>query len=157
MGRWKAWLRLAGVAVADGAFHRPVTPPPLSLGLAGPKKGRLNDQAGADADDFTKETGLAGARPAWRVSVRRVPDDDLLGLVITGCWGDVAVDGTESGRGQRDGDVLLPGVLRDPAPAAAQFEAVLAADDAVIGLVVLRLAGVLHERDLGGDAKVVSL
>ena len=152
--RWgqKAGHGIQGFAPPVDAFrpHRDAAP----LWIGGHKKARPAIRAGdASLICFTKEAGLAAARPARCVSVRRVPDDDLLGLVIAGSRGDVAIDGAEFRRGQRDGDVLLPGVLRDPVPTAAQFEAVLAADDAVIGLVVLHLAGVFHERNLGGDAE----
>ncbi len=82
-----------------------------------------------------------------------VPDDDLLRRVVTGRRGDVAVDGPELGRRERDRDVFLAGALRDTVPAGAQLEAVLAGDDEVVGRGVLGLTGVGLKRDRGGDVE----
>src|SRR3546814_11515814 len=86
-------------------------------------------------------------------SGRRVPDDDLLQRVVAGGRSDIAVDGAELGSRQRDRDVFRAGVLGEAVPAGAQLEAVLAADDPVVRLVFLGLAGVLDQRDLGGDVE----
>ena len=69
----------------------------------------------------------------WSLPVHRVPDDDLLRRVVAGRRGDVAVDGPELGRRERDRDVFLAGALRDPVPTRAELEAVLAGDDEVVG------------------------
>src|SRR3546814_5140889 len=57
------------------------------------------------------------------------------------------------GGGERHRHIFGAGVLREPIPAGAQLEAVLAADDAEIGFAVLRLAGVGNDRDRGGDVQ----
>src|SRR3546814_14134239 len=89
------------------------------------------------------------AGSGWR-SARRVPDDDFLQRVVAGGWSDIAVNGAELRRRQRDRDILRTGVLGEAVPAGAQLNAVLAADDPVVRLVFLSLTGVLDQRDLGG-------
>src|SRR3546814_10160707 len=64
-----------------------------------------------------------------------------------GSVGDIAVDGTELGRGERDRDIFGASILREAVPACAQLEAVLAADDAIIGFGFLGLAGVGDDGD----------
>ena len=57
------------------------------------------------------------------VLVRRVPDDDLLGLVVARSVGDVAVDGAELRRTQRDRDIFSARALANPVPARTQLDA----------------------------------
>mgnify|MGYP006962355755 CR=1 FL=1 len=86
-------------------------------------------------------------------SARRIPDDDLLRRIIARGVGDVAIDRAEFGSRERDRDIFGAGVLREALPACAQFEAVLAADDAVVGFAVLGLAVVGDDRDWRGDGQ----
>src|SRR4051794_28623853 len=86
-------------------------------------KGKLS--AGAFGLDRPRLCGGTGQRLG---SAGGVPDDDLLGRVVAGCRRHIAVDRAELGGGERDRDVFLAGVLREPVPAGAELEPVLARD-----------------------------
>lgn len=95
---------------------------------------------------------LRGGADAWALA-RRVPDDNLLRRIIAWRVGDVAIDRAEFGSRERDRDIFSAGVLREALPACAEFEAVLAADDAIVGFAVLGLAIVGNDRDRRGHSQ----
>src|SRR3546814_6446401 len=67
--------------------------------------------------------------------------------------GDIAVDGAELGCRKRHRHIFGTGVLREALPAGTELKAVLAADDAVIGLAVLGFATIRDDRDRRGDVE----